>query len=79
MFKTGIHCTKHLQRCNFFYEENFIENQQKRGPTKTIYRFIYKIYIQSTTNFKIQTLYSIHNKKNYYEVWTIKSENCTSN
>ena len=43
----------------FFYKEDFIENQQKRRLTKTIYRAIYKIYIQSTTNFKIQTLYII--------------------
>ena len=54
----------------FFYKEDFIENQQKRRLTNTIYRTIYKIYIQSTTNFKIQTLniikkllWSVNNKK----------------
>ena len=53
-----------------FYKEDFIENQQKRRLTNTIYRTIYKIYIQSTTNFKIQTLniikkllWSVNNKK----------------
>ena len=59
----------------FFYKADFIKNQQKRRLTNTIYRTIYKIYIQTTTNFNIQTLYII---KNYYEVWTIKSEHCTS-
>ena len=29
----------------FFYKKDFIENQQKRRLTKTIYRAIYKIYI----------------------------------
>ena len=54
----------------FFYKEDFIENQQKRRLTNTIYRTIYKIYIQSTTNFKIRTLniikkllWSVNNKK----------------
>ena len=57
-------------KCYFFYKEDFIENQQKRRLTNTIYRTIYKIYIQSTTNFKIQTLniikkllWSVNNKK----------------
>ena len=43
----------------FFYNKDFIENQQKIRLTKTIYRAIYKIYIQSTTNLKKQTLYII--------------------
>ena len=43
----------------FFYKEDFIENEQKRRLTKTIYRAMYKMYIQSTTNFKIQTLFII--------------------
>ena len=55
---------------HILYKKDFIENQQKRWLTKTICRAIYKIYIQSTTNFRIQTLYiikkllwSVDNKK----------------
>ena len=51
-------CVLHADVC-FFYKEDFIENHQKRRLTKTIYRDIYKIDIQSTTNFKIQTIYII--------------------
>ena len=29
---------------SFFYKEDFIENQQNRRLTKTIYRAMYKIY-----------------------------------
>ena len=59
-----------LRKTYIAYKEDFIENQQKRRLTNTIYRTIYKIYIKSTTNFKIQTLniikkllWSVNNKK----------------
>ena len=43
----------------FFTRKILLKISKKRRLTKTIYRAIYKIYIQSTTNFKIQTLYII--------------------
>ena len=43
----------------FFYKEDYIENQQKRTLTKTIYTVIYKY----TIYHQLQNIDTIHNKK----------------